>query len=138
MQALDLEIGFPVMKRVDGNGEVKAGLFPGGVCAVARHRGPYSTIEKTYKNLTAFIKEKGKNPSGICYEVYLNDPLQEGAVGSSQSPAAPVIGDRIYRNNEVSVIFISRFLLTKKSPKAPCPRTCRSTKVSFPRLPGSG
>ncbi|MFP4383744.1 MAG: GyrI-like domain-containing protein [Spirochaetia bacterium] len=74
MQALDLEIGFPVMKRVEGNGEVKAGILPGGVCAVARHKGPYSTIEKTYENLTAFIKEKGKNPSGICYEVYLNDP----------------------------------------------------------------
>jgi effector-binding domain-containing protein len=74
MQALDLEIGFPVMKKIDGNGTVKAGILPGGECAVARHTGPYNTIEKTYENLTAFIKDKGRTPSGICCEVYLNDP----------------------------------------------------------------
>lgn len=38
------------------------------------HKGPYDTIEKTYNDLTAFLKDKGRTPKGLCYEVYLNDP----------------------------------------------------------------
>ncbi len=74
MEALEIEIGFPVFKAVDGEGEVSASVLPGGPCAVAQHKGPYDRIEETYKGLTAFVKEKGKNPSGICFEEYLNDP----------------------------------------------------------------
>jgi effector-binding domain-containing protein len=74
MDALELEIGFPVFKAVDGEGEVQASVLPGGPCAVAKHKGPYDRIEAVYRELTAFIKEKGKKPKGICFEEYLNDP----------------------------------------------------------------
>lgn len=74
MDALQIEVGMPVGKVIDGEGQVKAGVLPGGLCAVARHKGPYDTIKKTYDALAGYIKEKGKEPAGPCYELYLNDP----------------------------------------------------------------
>ena len=77
MEALEIEIGFPIMTAVDGEGEVKSSVLPGGQCAISRHKGPYDSIDKTYNAITAFIKEKGREPTGVCYEVYLNDPKKK-------------------------------------------------------------
>ncbi len=74
MNDLDVEMGFPVAAAFRAEGRVKAGAVPGGRTAVAVHKGPYDTVEKTYNELTAFIAEKKAAPTGVCYEVYLNDP----------------------------------------------------------------
>ncbi len=54
--------------------QIEAGTLPGGLCAVARHKGPYNTVKETYSTLMSFIKEKGHEPAGPCFEVYINDP----------------------------------------------------------------
>jgi effector-binding domain-containing protein len=74
MNDLDVEIGFPVPAAAAGAGRVKAGKLPGGSFAVAKHVGPYATIEETYNGLTAFVKEKGVQPEAYMFEEYLNSP----------------------------------------------------------------
>ena len=44
MQDLDLEIGFPFAKKLDGAGEVLAGEIPGGKAAGCLHVGPYDQL----------------------------------------------------------------------------------------------
>lgn len=75
MSNLQIEFGFPASGPVPKmGGRVEAGTLPGGRAAVDMHIGPYATIEEAYNRLTAYVKEKGEEPTGICYELYLNDP----------------------------------------------------------------
>ncbi len=37
------------------------------------YRGPYSESEPVYEEMAEWIKEKGLEPVGICYEYYYND-----------------------------------------------------------------
>jgi effector-binding domain-containing protein len=74
MNDLDVEMGFPVAAPFRAEGRIKPGSIPGGRTAVATHKGPYETMEKTYNGITAFIAEKKAVPMGLCYEVYLSDP----------------------------------------------------------------
>lgn len=74
MEALEMEIGFPVSKKMTGNKNVISSSLPEGKQAAALHKGAYNTVEKTYNAIISFIKEQGKEVTGICYEAYLNDP----------------------------------------------------------------
>lgn len=71
---LDVEIGFPVTKAIEGKGEIQASQVPGGKLGYALHTGPYGDIAPAYDALTQFVKEKGYEPTGVSYEFYLNDP----------------------------------------------------------------
>lgn len=73
MQDLDVEIGFPVAKSLAGKGEIQAKQVPGGEVASVLHVGPYSDIAPAYDALAKYIKEQGREPTGISYEFYLND-----------------------------------------------------------------
>lgn len=74
MNDLDVEIGFPVAEAVTGEGRIAASKLPGGSFAIAKHTGPYTTIETTYNALTAFVKDKGVQPEDFMFEEYLNSP----------------------------------------------------------------
>lgn len=74
MQDLDLEIGFPFAKKLDGAGEVLAGEIPGGKAAGCLHVGPYDQLRAAYKALGKWIEANGYTPAGVAYESYLNDP----------------------------------------------------------------
>jgi effector-binding domain-containing protein len=74
MEALDLEIGFPISNRSKGEGLVTTGRIPGGRVAVAIHTESYDTIGKTYESLAVFVKEKGLETGKWTYEYYLNSP----------------------------------------------------------------
>ncbi|HWP97956.1 MAG TPA: GyrI-like domain-containing protein [Syntrophomonadaceae bacterium] len=76
MQDLDVEIGFPVAKTLEGNSEIKPGEIPAGQHASCIHVGPYSQVEPAYQALTQWMNESGHTPSGIAYEFYLNDPAE--------------------------------------------------------------
>jgi effector-binding domain-containing protein len=76
MNNLDVEIGFPVTQASGGSGRVKPGKLPGGKAAVTLHVGPYDKIGEAYDRLTAFVKEQGLKPLEVCYEFYLNDPVE--------------------------------------------------------------
>jgi effector-binding domain-containing protein len=74
MLNLDVEIGFPVSKQIQGKGDIQASQVPGGKQGVALHTGRYGDIAPAYDALTEFVKEQGFEPTGVSYEFYLNDP----------------------------------------------------------------
>mgnify|MGYP000751859819 CR=1 FL=1 len=77
MEALDLEMGFPVTEVLMGSGRITAGKIPGGKIATTIHTGPYDTLEKSYIELMGFVKEKGLAVhEQWMYEYYLNSPME--------------------------------------------------------------
>lgn len=74
MQALDIEIGFPTDRRLLGKGAVQPSLIPAGPAATCEYTGPYEDMEPAYNALNVWIAERGYEPTGVCYEYYLNGP----------------------------------------------------------------
>jgi effector-binding domain-containing protein len=75
-QALDVEIGYPVNGQIPGRGEITAGVIPAGRKAVGIHQGPYQELRGMYDAMTAWMDERGHQPTGVVYESYLNSPLE--------------------------------------------------------------
>jgi effector-binding domain-containing protein len=76
MQDLDVEIGFPVSRRLPGKDDIEASEIPGGKVATCIHTGLYSEIEQAYNALSRWMQENGYEATGVAYEVYLNDPSE--------------------------------------------------------------
>jgi effector-binding domain-containing protein len=74
MQDLDIEIGFPVARELPARGDIQPGEIPGGRAATCLHIGPYSSVAPAYEALSRYMEENGLQPTGVAYEVYLNDP----------------------------------------------------------------
>ena len=74
MQNLDIEIGFPVGRKLAGKGEIQASEFPGGKLASVMHIGPYDQMIPAYNALTEWIKERGYEATGVAYELYYSGP----------------------------------------------------------------
>ena len=76
MQNLDIEIGFPVFRRLAGKDDIQASEIPSGKVATCLYTGPYSEIEPAYNALSQWVKDNGYETTGVTYEMYLNDPAQ--------------------------------------------------------------
>ena len=76
MQDLDVEIGFPVPAALAGKDQIQPGEVPGGAAASCVHVGPYDRVSQAYEALQAFVAEQGREPTGVAYEFYLNDPSE--------------------------------------------------------------
>jgi len=76
MQALDIEAGFPVARRVPGRGEIEASEIPGGRSAACMHVGPYDEVGPAYQALSRWIAEHAFTPTGVAYEYFLDDPAE--------------------------------------------------------------
>lgn len=76
MQDLDVEIGFPVEKKLEGKGEIQSSEIPEGKQASCLYVGPYNQMEPAYHALLDWMAENGYKPTGVAYEFYLNDPSQ--------------------------------------------------------------
>ena len=76
MENLDVEIGFPVSSKLAGKGDIKASEIPGGMVATCLYTGPYSQVEPAYEALTKLVDDSEYDPTGVAYEMYLNDPNQ--------------------------------------------------------------
>jgi effector-binding domain-containing protein len=74
MANMDIEIGFPVAKKLPDKGEIMAGELPAGKVAMCMHKGPYGDCKQAYEALGTYIQKKGLEPTGIAYEIYLNEP----------------------------------------------------------------
>lgn len=74
MNNLDIEAGFPVSGSIEADGRIKPSVIPGGEKAVAIHKGPYNTLEKTYTALSNWLQQQGRIPEEFMYEEYLNSP----------------------------------------------------------------
>ena len=76
MDNLDVELGFPVARPLPGQAKIKAGEIPGGQVATCLYTGPYSDIEPAYNDLMKWMEDNGYASTGVCYELYLNDPAE--------------------------------------------------------------
>ena len=74
MQNLDVEIGFPVARRLPDRGNIKSGALPAGQFASTMHIGPYDTLGLAYEALTQYMKACGYEPTGVAYEFYFSGP----------------------------------------------------------------
>lgn len=74
MGASRVEIGFPVAGQVTGEGEVAARTIPGGPAGICDYIGPYQDLASVYQQLNAYLEGQGREPTGVSYEFYLNDP----------------------------------------------------------------
>lgn len=74
MNDLDVEMGFPVMKKLPGKNGISASEIPGGLAATCLYTGPYPEMAPAYEALMKLVAEKGHEATGVAYETYLNDP----------------------------------------------------------------
>lgn len=76
MENLDIEIGFPVAKKLPSGDEVKASEIPAGKVATCVYTGPYGDgMKAAYEALSKHVEENGGVPTGIVYEIYFNSPM---------------------------------------------------------------
>jgi len=75
MADLEIDAGFPVGKKLAGNGEIKHGQIPGGKTGTCLYTGPYQEMPPAYEALTGLLADNKLEPSGIVYEMYLNSPM---------------------------------------------------------------
>lgn len=74
MQALDVELGFPVARRLAGRGEIQAGVIPAGLMVSCLYQGPYSGLEPVYAEMAKWIQDSSHVATGVVYECYYNGP----------------------------------------------------------------
>jgi effector-binding domain-containing protein len=84
---LEIEVGVPVPANTAGEGDVVAGVLPGGRYAVVRHHGPPDQLLGATAGLLDWAKERGlewdvtPGPAGDRWgcrlEEYLTDPREQ-------------------------------------------------------------
>ncbi len=74
MEDLDVEMGFPVAKKLPEKDDIKAEEIPGGRVVSTMYKGPYAGMEQPYKDMAQWIAEKRYEPTGVAYEYYYNSP----------------------------------------------------------------
>ncbi|MDD2503720.1 MAG: GyrI-like domain-containing protein [Clostridia bacterium] len=75
MENLDVEMGFPVARKLADKGEIKAREIPAGKYAECMYKGPYKECVPAYDAMNRWIAEKGFEATGTAYEVYYNSPM---------------------------------------------------------------
>jgi effector-binding domain-containing protein len=73
-QETDMECGFPVAGKVQGEGKISECTLPAVKAVVGMHVGPYNTVMQTYQAIEAWMKQNGHQPAKYMWESYLNDP----------------------------------------------------------------
>ena len=74
MNALEVEIGFPVAKPLPEKEGIVAGTVPEGLVAFCIYRGAYGDMVQTYGELHEWITKNGYVPTGAAFEHYFNGP----------------------------------------------------------------
>lgn len=70
----ELEVGFPVDRRISPDGEVVPGVLPAGRIARVVHHGAFDALGVTWERLHSWITEQGLVPGSDRWEVYLTEP----------------------------------------------------------------
>jgi effector-binding domain-containing protein len=76
MEKLEVEMGFPVGKKMAGKGEVISNIIPAGKKVTCLYKGPYKDMVPTYEAINKFITDNGYKPTGVVYEYYFNSPME--------------------------------------------------------------
>jgi effector-binding domain-containing protein len=70
---VEVEAGYPASTPTNGEGEVEPSDLPGGTAAATVHVGPYDGVEAATASLRAWIHERGGEPAGDAWEIYLTE-----------------------------------------------------------------
>ncbi len=73
LENLDVEVGFPVAKYVDGIDEIKATILPSQKVVSAIDLGPYEKQDPTLEEIFAWIEKNHHEVKNKIYYYYLND-----------------------------------------------------------------
>ncbi|MFI9538353.1 GyrI-like domain-containing protein [Nocardia fusca] len=73
-EATELEVGFPVDRRISPDGDVVPGALPAGRVARVVHYGAFDALGVTWERLHGWITEQGLVPGTDRWEVYLTEP----------------------------------------------------------------
>ena len=71
---LDVEIGFPVGEHLEGEGDIKGSLIPGGKRVTGYYKGAYAYMPYYHEELFKWILLNDLEPTGVVYEYYFNSP----------------------------------------------------------------
>jgi len=71
---IDMEIGFPIAKKLPSKGDIQFKIMPEGKSVFCIFRGDYNDLGPVYDEMMEWIKNKGFEIAGDCYETYLNGP----------------------------------------------------------------
>jgi effector-binding domain-containing protein len=74
MENLDVEIGFPVSKKLPGEGEIKQSEIPAGRYVECMYKGVYAEMVPAYDAMNKWIADNGYEAVGSTYEYYYNSP----------------------------------------------------------------
>ena len=74
---VELEIGAPVAREVDGGDGIISGVRPACDIAWTVHVGPYDQMEPAYQAVLSWISANGRMIAGAGWEFYETDPDQE-------------------------------------------------------------
>lgn len=73
-----VEAGVPVLDPVAACGRIAGGRLPGGLVAVARHKGPYQSLPRAVAALERWLGQAGRQVAGA--------PWQYLWIGPDESP----------------------------------------------------
>jgi effector-binding domain-containing protein len=73
-ETVDLEVGFPVDRTVQADGNVVASELPGGLLARATHSGAFDGLGDAWARLAAWLRGQGRSPSAQRWESYVTQP----------------------------------------------------------------
>ncbi len=73
LERLDVEVGFPVAKSANGDGEIHARMVPVQKVVTAIDLGAYEEQDPTLEDMFSWIQEHGCRPLSVIYYQYLND-----------------------------------------------------------------
>ncbi len=74
MDALDIDVGFPVEPNLPGEGEILSHEMAAGAALTATYTGPYDRMQEAYAAIDTWAGEHAAQRSGVVYEFYHNDP----------------------------------------------------------------
>jgi effector-binding domain-containing protein len=74
MNDLDIEIGFPVVSPLPGQGAIHGSFVRAYTAVECLHKGPYSKFSETYGEMIKWMESHDLSPAGAYYEAYLNSP----------------------------------------------------------------
>ena len=73
-EAVDLEVGFPVDRVVQAEGDVVASELPGGRLARVTHSGSFDGLREAWARLADWVRAQGRTPGAQRWESYVTQP----------------------------------------------------------------
>ncbi|HSJ24737.1 MAG TPA: GyrI-like domain-containing protein [Longimicrobiales bacterium] len=88
---MDIEIALPLESPVEGDGDIVAGEVPDVEAAVGTHVGSYGELGASYSALMTYARQQGRQPTGVGYEFYVDDPREVPAEERRTVIALPLL-----------------------------------------------